>query len=822
MMRQRARKPLATAFISSFILFCSCATKGMGEFSDPEAYPVSRVERDRLLAPRGEDLNGTLPARVYIKTRTQTFNSTYEFTLVAGRIYCKKPTDTAREWRLFTGQGLPHAVGMEAPRSIVEISADADEIVALGDNGLYYYLLLEPALGVTPMLWSDKHGWPQKGHLAQNDLVRGNRAWALAKRKDQVLWYEDIFGNQHHYGVIGLETYYFLSADGQGIRFADNGLPNDFSHELLGPERGAFVAEALSASASTIFLINRAGEMYTRLADFDTIGSDPMLFRYTYKPEKADIPGSDPRSAFVPWGLPSEDWRRQEAISLSGQARLTKCITIAQTGLGNFARELRVAGLDAEGRVGYYRKQLLDPGWDFQAAPLNLGEDDFLPLPTSVPAARGAVQEVALFGRLITDNAVDQDLSFSIPDFAMQEGSCHLLISRGAETARLVVYPVEAWTYFTRYDPGRDGTPKGFLMTVEIPPAALDAISPEFRAWIESNFGPYNLEAFSGQAEATVDYLYWNLPERGGRGSQLFFTRSKDRLIEANTLRELSLLRNSLLSRCDRDELVLPGRLVSANDRRISVVDRDEVELRIQKNETLRAAILRELKTFRAYNRSAGASRWTSSALASITSSKLIRKIDPIGLDDLALQGDRLIKMSREVSTVVSAARSEYYDMALELIDLRLSAYRGIIRDFDANKLEASLPEFYAEDFAEYYRLVALPAAFTGTLLGQSPAKVYLASPQYPVFVIESEGENQTILLLELVDSARSISQRKTADLSATPLRLSARIRVLSAPGKDGEACKALNGQEVRLDWNGRDLRVLGAWGREIFQKDKE
>ena len=49
-----------------------------------------------------------------------------------------------------------------------------------------------------------------------------------ARRKD-VLWHEDIFKNQHHYGTMGLETIYFLTEKGNEIRFTDSGLPADLS-----------------------------------------------------------------------------------------------------------------------------------------------------------------------------------------------------------------------------------------------------------------------------------------------------------------------------------------------------------------------------------------------------------------------------------------------------------------------------------------------------------------------------------------------------------------------------------------------------------------
>ena len=74
------------------------------------------------------------------------------------------------------------------------------------------------------------------------------------RRKD-VLYHTDIYGNEHHYGTMGLETIYFLTEDGLHIRFTDSGLPADFSRQIQVPLNGRFISESLSASADTIFLI---------------------------------------------------------------------------------------------------------------------------------------------------------------------------------------------------------------------------------------------------------------------------------------------------------------------------------------------------------------------------------------------------------------------------------------------------------------------------------------------------------------------------------------------------------------------------------------
>ena len=39
----------------------------------------------------------------------------------------------------------------------------------------------------------------------------------------------------------------------------------------------------------------------------------------------------------------------------AGKAKITSAITIFQNGKGNFAREMRVAGISPEGKIGFYK-----------------------------------------------------------------------------------------------------------------------------------------------------------------------------------------------------------------------------------------------------------------------------------------------------------------------------------------------------------------------------------------------------------------------------------------------------------------------------------
>jgi hypothetical protein len=103
--------------------------------------------------------------------------------------------------------------------------------------------------------------------------------------------------------------------------------------------------------------------MFTRLADFDVLGYDPLL-EYTYDNRLNPDPAK-----YNPIVLPSDDWRPVPIIPTpSGtKAGITSLTTIIQNGEGNWARELRVAGTNADGVTGYYNKTLADTEWQFVA-----------------------------------------------------------------------------------------------------------------------------------------------------------------------------------------------------------------------------------------------------------------------------------------------------------------------------------------------------------------------------------------------------------------------------------------------------------------------
>lgn len=271
----------------------------------------------------GPDLSGI---NTSFKGQHYAFTSRYQFALQGGVIYMRKSPDP--DWTKVPDQ----------PSGTVSISADGKNLIALGADGTVGYFK------VPKLKW--KKGWGKP--ISRTLKLPPNKAWAISNLSDDAEGFEDPAG---HFKPtpLGVSTIYVLSPDGRRLNYADPWLPANFGHRISMPQRGRFIAESMDASGSTIFLINKAGQMYTRLADFDSTGADP-LFAYSFTKYTQKV-----------IALPGEDWREQPRIN----GRITARITIFTNGRGNAGRELRVEGVDAQGNGGYYHKPIYGSDWEF-------------------------------------------------------------------------------------------------------------------------------------------------------------------------------------------------------------------------------------------------------------------------------------------------------------------------------------------------------------------------------------------------------------------------------------------------------------------------
>lgn len=842
-------------FALSLLCFLACSActvvpssnaSQLASFYHQTAVPLETVDASA-------NVNGRLPEQVYIKTLTQTFCRDYQFCIVDGRIYYKlmpgaeysNPGLVETDWQLLGETGLPtprKASDFPLPTEIVEISADADTLLAFDSDGGMYQMFTNTNAPGRPFEWIWDFGWPERTHLVQNQLVKNKRAWTLAARRQDVLWHEDIYGNPHHYGTMGIETIYFLTEDGQHIRFTDSGLPADFSRSLQGPEEGTFIAENLSASASTLFVINKAGTMYTRLADFDTIGCDPMFFKYTYErlPQKYD--GTQYLSNYSPWALPSEPWLRQPDIPLEGQARLTRHITILQNGQGNGARELRVAGTNAQGETGYYSKAIFahkPQDWTFVAAPLQLAEDTFLPVTAEgVPQEvldnlSGPSQKLCFSGSLWQEGHRIPELTCTIKDFIMSEGACTLELSYRDETKAITLHPVEMWSYMFRHDPGLDGTQKNFFITIEYPASSLESKYPEFQTILHKLFADKNKVVFSSHAAATENLFYLAvdykdpklvnrpLSARGDSGVPvvaaprqkkndfvfILTSQGTDPQQDYTRLAAKTLYQSPAVEQFTSQRLQLePGATITQENR--ALLDKALLE-----NQTYRSMLLQELELFKQYASKANVSRWGYNIADLLTTVTLLNQIDFPKIKTATSFGGEILEQNARTYKAQFETRTWTYSHLLELLDLRIATYKALQKVLEEGADRVQVPKKLYNTHFQYLTEAQFPTAIQGASnLGQDCQATILLLPDAPLFpglclVLQEEGETYFVLI-ELKNSAQQIFSRKTPPSLDNPLILDTQFTAFSDSGVIPKELKNSPKWKGTLHWNGSELAV--------------
>ena len=326
-------------------------------------------------------------------TSIDAIDSKYFYAIRDGRIWFKPiGVHPNAPWKLFDRNGYanPHR------NRLISLSADGDNLIVIDEHQIIYYAKTNHVVCQVSFdcpqwkIIQSNIKWKEKWfgmdgvsiivNLFKNPILNSlenARCIVISHKGPDTMYYTDMNGKKHPDPYVGVTTIYTLNEDGTRIFFADPWLHNKFENEITGPADGQFKAETLAASGSTIMLFQRArnehgeemNQIYTRFADFDSIGSNPAL-KSTYN--------KDNRLPLIRY-LPSEDWIEQPSIPLVGKARLTKNIAILQTGWGQNHRQLRVQGQDENNRNGYFFKNIYQLQWTFEVVNnLFIDESEFL------------------------------------------------------------------------------------------------------------------------------------------------------------------------------------------------------------------------------------------------------------------------------------------------------------------------------------------------------------------------------------------------------------------------------------------------------------
>lgn len=289
----------------------------------------------------------SLPDQVVFRSTTQTYNRRYQFAVARGTIWYKSNTAV-------TGIREPWArmkVSRCVDGKVTQISADDDEMIVVDEDRWIYDvdgILRRPEHFSWSLRWGPPF-WTGPGM----QLPTGFRtwAWSVVSPLEDRTWL-DPAGNHPKVGEGKVSHIWLLSRNGRRLIYRDPWLPVDDSYAACLPHRDRFKAASMNASGSTLFIVGRHGDLFTRLFDFDISGNNSLFFKYSFGDQSRD---PDPRIQ-----LPAEPWTEQPKIP----GTITDRISIAKRGPGTIHRTLRVEGR-RDGTVGYWEKDLRAKSWRF-------------------------------------------------------------------------------------------------------------------------------------------------------------------------------------------------------------------------------------------------------------------------------------------------------------------------------------------------------------------------------------------------------------------------------------------------------------------------
>lgn len=407
----------------------------------------------------------TLPATVVYRDTRTTFNRLWSFALDGGRVYAK-PTSQSGGWRAVA---LPGCLDGR----VTGISADDDELFAVDLTGSVY--TMDQALN-SPMLWNWTNRWgsPLWADLNGLSLPPRTISWSASviSPAEDVTW-TDGAGNAQQVGGGKVTNVFALTGDGSRITFLDPWLPADHSYEVQTPIGGRFRSMSMAAAASTIFVVNKFGDMYTRLYDFDMSGADTVFFRSSYDDQRGRTPApywglQRLGIQYAAFQLPANGWLHQPKVA----GEITGHISIHKTGHGSNARELRVEGRKG-GHTGFWHKNVEATQWRF--TPTNAR------LSTSLIAnsTRDRSKDTLAPSTGLTFAGRKTGYQARITSFssATEKSPLTLTFPDGAKL-RLILHTVDALRQSPR-GPGLDGTARVYNGAIEVPRSVLASLEDQ-------------------------------------------------------------------------------------------------------------------------------------------------------------------------------------------------------------------------------------------------------------------------------------------------------------------------------------------------------
>jgi hypothetical protein len=252
----------------------------------------------------------------------------------------------------------------------------------------------------------------------------------------------------------------------------------------------------------------------------------------------------------------------------------------------------------------------------------------------------------------------------------MLEGDCDFRITWQGETCTLKLHPVEMWAYLKRdYLPGRTGAPKLFLVTLEIPPNALDGLSEEFTQALTAQYLKNDRKLFQYTLAASPRFLV--LRDTGNLSSVLFLT-------DGSLSNNLSEFRPSYLVE-DFAELqrYLDPELAFAPGTSLTAADAEELANKIEANKLFRKVLTYQIRTLKWSELTAFKFNFGYIPLHYIARFSPLRFVDVPKIRTVTEFGKKLVLANSAYNKVIATIRIALYDEMIKTVEARIKSYKA-------------------------------------------------------------------------------------------------------------------------------------------------
>ena len=381
---------------------------------------------------------------------------------------------------------------------------------------------------------------------------------------------------------------------------------------------------------------------------------------------------------------------------------------------------------------------------------------------------------------------------------------------------------MEIWTYLFRYNPGKDGTPKQFFVTLSVPPETFETESPEFRSILETLFKGKNLVLFSCRAEASQQYFLLEVASDKKNSINIFLTKNGSPYIEEGMFRRLLSYDEKLVAQYLSTDLILQD-----GQAEISIKNRSRIEEIIKRNKDYREKVRARIRMYDSYKHISGVSRWGYAGFDFLTTVTMLNKIDFPKIRTMTSFGKDIMTVNAESYRFTAESHEGIYAHLIELIDLRINEYENIIREFDKDKLTGQFNQNFRDTFTEYFQLIHLPEVLKGTSsLPEYPeATVQRIDmvPTFPGLILklnngkQGDAESGIYFLVELKHAAKIIYSRQNDNLETHPFKTEVRFHIL-ANTTETSGLNSISDETGRIEWNGSELKL---WYRTSYLSKK-